>query len=417
MDQIITGQIMSLSVALGIGLLVGAERERRKYLGNSKISAGIRSFTLVALTGAVAGLISNAWVLPAALLAIAILIAISYLSASGEGKGLTTESALVLTFLLGALANFEIDLAAGLGVVLSALLASRAWLHQFVKKIMSERELHDVIIFFAVLLVVMPITPDRYFGPFNAFNLHEISKFVVIVIGISAMGYILKRVLGHRGGLAMAGFLGGFVSSTTVVMKMGQLSKTSPRLTQHAISSALFSNISTLIQLQIILVVTTRLFESQLLLPLIYGLVTAFLLPLFYLTKIKADHQIESNEIQGSAFDLKSSIGFTILVTGLNFASSALYAWLGSAGVLMTSALAGFTDAHANISSVASIFNKGDISSRQVELAVLFAYTSNTISKIIVSFTFGNEIFKLHLISAMTAVLGIIWSGYVFQTQ
>jgi uncharacterized membrane protein (DUF4010 family) len=417
MDQIITGQIMSLSVALGIGLLVGAERERRKYLGNSKISAGIRSFTLVALTGAVAGLISNAWVLPAALLAIAILIAISYLSASGEGKGLTTESALVLTFLLGALANFEIDLAAGLGVILSALLASRAWLHQFVKKIMSERELHDVIIFFAVLLVVMPITPDRYFGPFNAFNLHEISKFVVIVIGISAMGYILKRVLGHRGGLAMAGFLGGFVSSTTVVMKMGQLSKTSPRLTQHAISSALFSNISTLIQLQIILVVTTRLFESQLLLPLIYGLVTAFLLPLFYLTKIKEDHQIESNEIQGSAFDLKSSIGFTILVTGLNFVSSALYAWLGSAGVLMTSALAGFTDAHANISSVASIFNKGDISSRQVELAVLFAYTSNTISKIIVSFTFGNEIFKLHLISAMTAVLGIIWSGYVFQTQ
>ena len=198
---------------------------------------------------------------------------------------------------------------------------------------------------------------------------------------------------------------------------MGQLSKTSPRLTQHAISSALFSNISTLIQLQIILVVTTRLFESQLLLPLIYGLVTAFLLPLFYLTKIKEDHQIESNEIQGSAFDLKSSIGFTILVTGLNFVSSALYAWLGSAGVLMTSALAGFTDAHANISSVASIFNKGDISSRQVELAVLFAYTSNTISKIIVSFTFGNEIFKLHLISAMTAVLGIIWSGYVFQTQ
>ena len=415
MGDAFPSQILSLSVALGIGLLVGAERERNKALGDSRVSAGIRTFTVVALSGAVAGLISSISILPTALLAIALLISISHLSKVGEGQGLTTELSLLMTFLLGALSNLEMDLAAGLGVILAAVLASRQWLHQFVKRIMSERELHDVITFFAILLVIMPITPNRYFGPFQAINLYEIAKFVVMVIGISALGYILKRVLGPRGGLAMGGFLGGFVSSTTIVMKMGQLSKSNPESTRHAISGVLFSNLSTLIQLHVILFLTVRVPEGWMFKPFSYGLIASLILPWFYVWKKSIPSQEHAGQFKGSAFDLKSSIGFTLLVTGLNLASSALYAWLGPTGVLMTSALAGFTDAHANISSIASLHNKGDITSEQVELSVLLAYSTNAISKILMTIIFGNREFKFHIIGGVMAVVGIVWFGFLLH--
>lgn len=404
-------QFLSLCVSLGIGLLIGAERERKKGIGTSRHPFGIRSFTVAAWLGAVAGLMSNVWIMPAALLAVTILVSIAYLQGGGDDPGLTTEASMLLTFMLGALSINEMYLAAGIGVSLSGLLASRDWLHRFVKRILSQQELHDVIIFFAILLLIMPIAPDRYFGPYHAINLHEIAKFVVMVIGISALGHILKRAMGPRGGLAMAGFLSGFVSSTAVVMKMGQWSKKHPESTRLAICGAFFSNISTLIQMHVILAVSTHLLDGRIFYPIAYGLMVSLVMPWIY-WRFRTQHETpQEDDPQGGAFDLKSSIFFTLMVTVLNLSSSALHVWLGTKGVWLNSALAGFSDAHANISSLAALNKKGEISLKEMETAVLLAFTSNATSKIVVALTFGNTIYKIHVVGGILVMVGVIWLG------
>ena len=411
LDNATFNHFLSLCVTLGIGLLIGAERERKKGIGTSRHPFGIRSFTVVAWLGAVTGLMSNVWILPAALLAVTILVSIGYMQSGGDDPGLTTETAMLLTFMLGALSIDEMYLATGLGVSLAGLLASRDWLHQFVKRILTQQELHDVIIFFAILMLILPIAPDQYFGPYHAINLHEIAKFVVMVIGISALGHVLMRVMGPRGGLAMGGFLSGFVSSTAVMMKMGQLSKKQPASTRLAICGAFFSNLSTLIQMHVILAVSTHLLNGRIFYPMAYGLLVSLVMPWLY-WRFRSSHETQQvDDLQGGAFDLKSSILFTLLVTGLNLSSSALYVWLGTKGVWLTSTLAGFSDAHANISSLAALNKKGEISLQEMETAVLLAFTSNATSKIVVALTFGNTIYKIHVVSGVLFMVGVIWLG------
>ncbi len=209
----------------------------------------------------------------------------------------------------------------------------------------------------------------------------------------------------------MAGFLSGFVSSTAVVMKMGQWSKKHPESTRLAICGAFFSNISTLIQMHVILAVSTHLLDGRIFYPIAYGLMVSLVMPWIY-WRFRTQHETpQEDDPQGGAFDLKSSIFFTLMVTVLNLSSSALHVWLGTKGVWLNSALAGFSDAHANISSLAALNKKGEISLKEMETAVLLAFTSNATSKIVVALTFGNTIYKIHVVGGILVMIGVIWLG------
>jgi len=209
--------LLGLCVAVGIGLLVGAERERRKYTSPARSAAGIRTFTVSALLGAVSVLLGGRLVLAVAALVVGILAMVAYQSTRAEDPGLTTEFALLLTCLLGGLAIREAVLAAGVGAVLAVLLAARSRLHHFVRSVLTEQELHDVILFSATALIVLPLAPDRFMGPFDALNPRAIARLIVLVMAISAIGYVAMRSLGPRYGLPLAGFASGFVSSTATI--------------------------------------------------------------------------------------------------------------------------------------------------------------------------------------------------------
>ena len=122
---------------------------------------------------------------------------------------MTTEFALLLTCLLGGLAIRDSMLAAGLGAVLALLLAARDRLHHFVLSVVKAQELNDVILFSAIALIVLPLAPDQFMGPFSALNPHDIARLIVLVMAISALGYLAVRSLGPRYGLPLAGFAGG----------------------------------------------------------------------------------------------------------------------------------------------------------------------------------------------------------------
>ena len=121
-------------------------------------------------------------------------------------------------------------LAAGLAVTVAVLLAARSRLHRFVRSVLTEDELQDALIFAGATLVVLPLVPDRPMGPYGALNPHSIWILVILVMAISAAGYIAVRMLGARFGLPIAGLASGFISSTATIGAMGaRVAKTSGR--------------------------------------------------------------------------------------------------------------------------------------------------------------------------------------------
>lgn len=162
--------LFNLAEALGIGLLIGAEREQRMSQTDVKSSAGIRTFAITALLGAIAQLTGGVALLVAAVLGVVLLAGLAYWRGRAENVGLTTEIALVMTVLLGGLSVAQPLVAAGVGVVVAVLLASRAFLHGFVRSVMTEQELRDGLMLAAATLVVLPILPNQTFGPYAVLN-------------------------------------------------------------------------------------------------------------------------------------------------------------------------------------------------------------------------------------------------------
>ena len=195
------------AAALGIGLLIGAERERRKGEGPSRSPAGIRTFMIAALSGGVSFALGGVPLLAITFLGVAGLCAIGYMRTEEQDPGLTTETALLLTVLLGGFALKEPVTASALAVTVAIALMARTRIHHFIRDVLSEEELTDALIFAAAALVVLPLVPDRYVGPFSAVNPRTIWKIVILIMSISAGGISLCACSGLGSGFPWRGWL------------------------------------------------------------------------------------------------------------------------------------------------------------------------------------------------------------------
>jgi uncharacterized membrane protein (DUF4010 family) len=322
--------VLRLAVALGIGLLIGAERERRKGEGPSRSPAGIRTFGVVGLLGALSLQLGGGVLLAVATLSVAGLATTAYFRTSSRDPGLTTEAALLITLLLGGLSMQQPSLASGLAVTLAVVLASRARLHRFVRSVLTEAEVTDALILAAGVLVILPLVPDRYIGPFGAINPRIVWKIALLMISVSAGGYIAIRLLGARVGLPLAGLFSGFVSSAATVAFMGSRALQQPKLSRPAVAAAVLSTVATIIELAAVLAVTNRSVLTALKLPLIAaGIVALTYAAVWTLKNIR--QKGPDSTLPGSAFSLKTALGFAASIAAVLFASSALNAWLGPA--------------------------------------------------------------------------------------
>ena len=249
--------ILNLAVALGIGLLIGGERERRKGGGPSRSPAGIRTFAVTSLAGAVSFTVGGNVVLGVTIAGVIALTAVGYLRAHEDDPGLTTEIALILTALLGGLSMQQPALAAGVAVAVAILLAARTPLHHFVRAVLTEGEVKDALIFAGATLVVLPLVPDRPMGPYGALNPHTIWIIVILVMAISAAGYVTVRLLGARFGLPIAGLASGFISSTATIGAMGVRATKAPEVLAAAAAGAVLSSVATIVQLAAVLTATS----------------------------------------------------------------------------------------------------------------------------------------------------------------
>ena len=245
------------AAALGIGLLIGAERERRKGEGPSRSPAGIRTFMIASLSGAVSLALGGVPLLAITFLGVAGLCAVGYMRTEEQDPGLTTETALLLTVLLGGFALKEPVTASALAVTVAIALMARTRIHHFIRAVLSEEELTDALIFAAAALVVLPLVPDRYVGPFSAINPRTIWKIVILIMSISAGGHIAVRLLGPRFGLPLAGLASGFVSSVATIASMGARARKDPVVSRPAVAGAVLSTVATVIQLAVVLAATS----------------------------------------------------------------------------------------------------------------------------------------------------------------
>ncbi|MCC7364372.1 MAG: MgtC/SapB family protein [Dehalococcoidia bacterium] len=408
-DIDIGGDPVRLAVALGIGLLLGIERERRMAAKQRRSLGGVRTFALVALLGGLAMVVDHVVALAVAGAFVAGAALVGYALSDPADRGLTTETALVVAFLLGALAMEEPELAAAMAVVVTILLAARSRLHAFVSQTLTESEVHDGLLFAAAALVVLPLVPDREVGPYDVFNPFAVWRLVVIVMAISAAGYVAVRLLGPRFGLPVAGLAGGFVSSSATIASMGARAKAQPGLATPAVAGAVFSTVATVLQMLVVLGTTS----SPTLRELLPAMVGAGIAAAAYggLAALRASRAEVSGKLdQGHAFDLKTAVIFAATITAVLFVSAFLNEQFGQGALVLATAVAGFADTHSAAASVASLVAAGKVSASDAAVPILAAFTTNTLTKAVLAYVAGGRRFAEFVWPGLLAVLAGAWA-------
>lgn len=408
--------LMPFMVALGIGLLIGLERERRKGEGPARSASGIRTFAVASLLGAVSVRIGGDVLLAIAAAGVIGLTAVSYDRNRDDDPGLTTEIALVLTLALGGLAMREAGLAAALSVVVAILLAARAPLHRFVRDVLTEVELRDALILAAATLIVWPLLPDRYLGPLSAINPSKIWTIVILLMAIGAGGHIAVRALGARFGLPVSGFASGFASSAATIGAMGARAKANPDLTRPAAAGAVLSNVATAIQLAILLEIVSPATLAVLWLPLLSaGLAAAAYGGVLTLKGVSRDAPVADRS--DAAFSVSTTLFLATILSAALAGAAALRAWLGQSGVMIAAGVAGIADVHAAALAAGSQVATGNLSAGQGEWAVLLGFTANIITKIIVAATSGTREFAVQVVPGILFFTLAAWVSAASRLQ
>lgn len=408
--QLNAADLYGYCVAFAVGLLIGIERERSKGEGPLRAAAGVRTFILLALAGAIAQQVGGVGIaIGGAFVALAALA--SYRRTRSEDPGLTTEVAMLVAFLLGVLAMTALPVAAGLGVVVAMVLASKSRLHAFTRKTLTEQELHDALLLAAAAVVVLPLLPDRTIDPWQALNPHTLWMLVVLVMAINAAGYVALRMLGPGAGLALAGFIGGFVSSTATIAAMGDRARASPQWRMQCVSAALCSNIPTILMLGVVTGALSPPLLSMLMWPLIFSGFAA-MLSAWIVHARSASTEVENRTVApGRPFEPRHALIFAAIVSAILLLSAGVHRWLGDTGVQIAAGVAGLADLHAAAASVAQLVANGAIDVGDGRWPVFIALIANSLSKLLMAGLRGGRAFLLRLLPGVIAIVAAFAVG------
>lgn len=408
--------LLNMLVALGAGLLIGLERERASADAGSETPAGLRTFAVAALAGAVAIVVGGATLLAVATGVVALLASLSYWRTLQEqGPGVTTELALVFTTMIGGLAMTAPNVAGAVAVVTTLLLGARERLHHFASSVLTREEIRSGLILGAAAVVVLPLLPNAQMGPFEALNPRSVWRLVVLVLLIGAVGHVATRLLGPRFGLPVSGLASGFVSSSATIGAMGSRAAHAPAILGAAAAGAVLSTVATVVQMAVVVGATSPAALQALIAPLICAGVAAVAYgAIFTLAALRQKAGGGDGEAAGEALSLKTALIFAATLSVVLLISAALRAWFGEAGAIVAAALAGFVDTHASAISIASLVANGRMAPAESVLPILAGFTTNTVTKIIVAATAGGRAFAIRVVPGVILVAAAAWGGALF---
>jgi len=411
--------VWNFATALLTGALIGIERERHKQLLPHAEIGGLRTFVLFALFGALSGwlalVLDSPWVLAASLLAAAGVVVTGYLQSarlSPDNLGLTTEIAALATFLLGALAaHGQRELTVGLGVVIAALLAYKQPLHGFVGKLGTD-DVYAVLRLLIATFIVLPLLPDEPLDPWDALNPQSLWLLVLLISGLSLVGYVLTRLLGAHRGLPLTGLTGGLVSSTAVTLSFARQS----REPQYAASQrAIASGILLAWTVSFIRVLVEVLVVNRALLPAVLPAVAAMTVVAaasggWYLRSARDGAESQDLPLR-NPFSLTSAIKFAALFAVVLLVVKLAQIQAPETGLYYVAALAGTTDVDAITLSLAQYARSGNmqVASHAITIAVL----TNTLVKTGMVLALGSAQLRTSIlfptIGILAAGIGAIW--------
>lgn len=378
-DFVDYSQVQSLAIALGLGLLVGLQREA----GPPHI-AGIRTFALIPLLGWLCAHLSTqfgGWILGAGLLALAGLLVLQTRMKFETGEfvaGMTTATSALLMYAVGALlAVGEIVVAVILGGAVTVLLHWRRPLHSFAKGI-GEEEMRGIIQLALLALVVLPILPNQSYGPYQVLNPFHIWLMVVLIVGISVGGYIAYRFLGARVGTILGGVLGGVISSTATTVSYARRSTSSPRSTAPALIIMIASTIAFLrVGFEIAVVSPAVLAGLWPLLAIMAGFMALVCIGLY--STAKREEMAFSPD--GDPTNLWAAVVFGALYAVVLFGTAAAKSLFSDQGLYAVAAISGLTDMDAITLTATNLIADGRISLDTGARMILLGGMANLVFK------------------------------------
>ncbi|MCX7381100.1 MAG: MgtC/SapB family protein [Alphaproteobacteria bacterium] len=405
----ITTPWFHFAVALGLGLLIGLERERKKGEGPTRRPAGIRTFGLTSLLGAIAIHVGGVSLLVVVTAGVIALAALSHFRARDEDPGLTTEIGLVTMPLLGGVAMSDTGLAATLGVAIAVVFAAKAPLHGFVRRVLSDAEVNDGLVFAVATVVIWPQLPDRYLGPLDAINPHSVWLLVVLLLALGACGHIATRALGQRFGLPIAGLASGFVSSTATIGSMASRAAKDAASIRPAVAGAALSSVATFVQMALLLMTISKPTLVLMAPALAAGMIVATIYGLAFLPR-RAAPETPTAADPGRAFSIGTTLWLTGTMVVMLLIAAALRRWLGETGIIAGAIVAGFIDTHSAAISVASLVPSATLTPMEAALPILAAMTSNAVAKMAMAVGAGAPGFALRIVPGIVLSIGAAWA-------
>ena len=352
--------VTRLAAALGCGLMVGVERERRKGRGPGRALAGMRSFAITAVLGCACMLLGGLSLAIVGAASVGGLTVAAYWRSRSRDPGVTTEVALMLNFVIGALCVKSLALAAALALGLTALLAARRPMHRFARHWLSTGEVRDGLFLGALALLALPLMPDKpLWGP--ALNPYVITRLLVLLLGIQALAHLAGRFLRARHAMALSAFASGFVSSTATIASLGLKVREARASAQASAGAALLSCVATLTQLLAVAASISVVWLKLLWLPASIGALIAlfwggWLIRLGTSASAESEALKDAPTVPARMFSLRQALLIAVLLTAIQAAVYGLGLWLGDAGLLAGTLLASLFEVHA---AMAAVFVQG----------------------------------------------------------
>jgi uncharacterized membrane protein (DUF4010 family) len=434
-------QTLGFAVALGAGLLIGLDRERRKGQGADRQPAGIRSFTIASLAGALAQALGAPLLVALGGAGVLALVIVAYARSRSDDPGLTTELALFVTYLVGVLSMQQPALGAGVGAVVAALLAWREVLHRFATGWLSQGELHDAVLLAAFVLVVLPLTPSEPVPWLGDLVPRRLVGIAVLILAVQAAGHVAARVAGARAGLALAGLFSGFVSSTATVAANGARARREPGRAAGYEAGAMLSTAATWLQALLLLALLAPALAAALAPAALAGTAVAAATGVWRARRAgRASGGGASPGAEAAHADVASGAGhagpaerpgdagrqgghrgplrlqeaalLAALLVAVALVISWAQRWLGDAGVLAGAAAGALADAHASVATLANLHADGRLPLAPAVLGVLLAVTTNALSRAGVAVAAGGGGYGTRVGLSLAASTAAAWAAW-----
>lgn len=414
---------LHLAVALAIGLLIGIERGwQRKETEEGQRVAGLRTYSLIGLLGGVVGIMSRdggLLLVGLVFLGLAIASATAYVvtTRAGQDYGITSETAALGTYLLAVLAGSgEIGLASAAAIVMALLLGYKQRLHGLLHSL-SRDEITAGLKLLLISVVLLPILPDRGYGPWQALNPYVIWLMVVLIAGISFFGYVAIRVAGPRRGIIFGGLFGGLASSTATTLAFARIGSREPQLARVLAAGTLLACASMIGRMLLLATLIHAPLLDRLWLPgtlLLLGTVA----PVgFYLFRHGTGRPEPGDRtLLRNPVELKSALLFGALLGVIMVLGEALSAWAGDAGLWALAAASGLADVDAITLSLARM-SADDTTVAVAAVGIVIAAGANSIVKGGMALAVGGRRLGLRVLLPLAAgsLLALAAAGWQYN--